>query len=53
MENISCFKIRDKSRGYGVSDEVYRTREQAENAAITMAAMTGSQWEVIKQNQPN
>lgn len=43
------FKIRDKSRGYGVADKTYKTREEAKKAAIMKAAMTGGDWEVIEE----
>lgn len=44
------FKIRDKSRGYGVSDETYKTHDEAKKAAVMKAASTGSEWEVIKES---
>ena len=44
------FKIRDKSRGYGVSDKTYKTREEAKKAALMKMASTGSEWEVIKES---
>ena len=43
------FKIRDKSRGYGVADKTYKTREEAKKAATMKAAMTGGDWEVIEE----
>jgi len=43
------FKIRDKSRGYGVSDKTYKTREEAETAAMLKRAQTGGNWEVIEE----
>ena len=43
------FKIRDKSRGYGVADKTYKTREEAKKAAVMKAAMTGGDWEVIEE----
>ena len=45
------FKIRDKSRGYGVSDKTYKTREEAKKAALMKMASTGSEWEVIKEGK--
>jgi hypothetical protein len=44
------FKIRDKSRGYGVSDKTYKTHDEAKKAAVMKAASTGSEWEVIKES---
>ena len=44
------FKIRAKSRGYGVSDETYKTRDEAKKAAVMMAALTGGVWEVIEED---
>lgn len=43
------FKIRDKSRGYGVSDKTYKTREEAEKARLLKMASTGGDWEIIKE----
>ena len=43
------FKIRDKSRSYGVSDKTYKTREEAEEARLLKMASTGGDWEVIKE----
>lgn len=43
------YKIRDKSRGYGVSDKTYKTREEAKKAATMKAAMTGGDWEVVEE----
>lgn len=43
------FKIRDKSRGYGVSDKTYKTRDEAKKAAVMHAARTGGDWEVIEE----
>jgi hypothetical protein len=43
------FKIRDKSRGYGVSDKTYATRAEAEKARLLKMASTGGDWEVIKE----
>ena len=43
------FKIRDKSRSYGVSDETYKTREEAEEARLLKMASTGGNWEVIEE----
>jgi len=43
------FKIRNKSRGYGVSDETYKTRDEAKNAALMRAAHSGGEWEVIEE----
>ena len=43
------FKIRDKSRGYGVSDKTYATRAEAEEARLLKMAATGGNWEVIEE----
>jgi hypothetical protein len=43
------FKIRDKSRGYGVADKTYATRAEAEEARLLKMAQTGGDWEVIKE----
>jgi hypothetical protein len=43
------FKIRDKSRGYGVSDKTYKTRKEAQDAAIMKQASSGGEWEVIEE----
>ena len=43
------FKIRDKSRGYGVADKTYKTREEAKKAATMKAAETGGDWEVLEE----
>jgi len=43
------FKIRDKSRGYGVSDKTYATRAEAEKARLLKMASTGGDWEVIEE----
>jgi hypothetical protein len=43
------YKIRDKSRGYGLSDNTYKTREEAKDAAIMKMASTGGDWEVIEE----
>jgi len=43
------FKIRDKSRGYGVSDKTYATRAEAEKARLLKMAQTGGDWEVIEE----
>ena len=43
------FKIRDKSRGYGVADETYATRAEAEEARLLKMAATGGNWEVIEE----
>ena len=43
------FKIRDKSRGYGVSDKTYKTREEAKDAAVMKSASSGGDWEVIEE----
>ena len=43
------FKIRDKSRGYGVSDKTYKTRKEAQDAAVMKSASTGGDWEVIEE----
>jgi len=43
------FKIRDKSRNYGVSDKTYATRAEAEKARLLKMAETGGDWEVIKE----
>ena len=45
------YKIRDKSRGYGVSDKTYKTREEAKDAAIMKMASTGGDWEVIEEGK--
>jgi hypothetical protein len=44
------YKIADKSRGYGVQDQVYETLEQAKRAAVLRSAYTGDEvvvYEVI------
>ena len=43
------FKIRDKSRGYGVSDKTYATRAEAEEARLLKMAATGGDWEIIEE----
>ena len=43
------FKIRDKSRGYGVADKTYATRAEAEQARLLKMAQTGGDWEVIEE----
>jgi hypothetical protein len=43
------FKIRDKSRGYGVSDKTYKTRKEAKDAAVMKSASSGGEWEVIEE----
>jgi len=43
------YKIRDKSRGYGVADATYKTRKAAQDAAIMKAASNGGDWEVIEE----
>ena len=43
------FKIRDKSRGYGVADKTYATRAEAEKARLLKMASTGGDWEVIEE----
>ena len=43
------FKIRDKSRGYGVSDKTYKTRAEAKDAAVMKSASSGGDWEVIEE----
>ena len=43
------FKIRDKSRGYGVSDKTYATRAEAEEARLLKMAATGGNWEIIEE----
>jgi hypothetical protein len=43
------FKIRDKSRGYGVSDKTYKTREEAQDAAVMKSASSGGDYEVIEE----
>ena len=45
------FKIRDKSRGYGVADKTYKTRDEAKKAAAMHAARTGGDWEVIEEGR--
>lgn len=50
VENVSeGFKIRDKSRGYGVSDKTYKTRAEAKDAAVMKSASSGGDWEVIEE----
>ena len=50
VENVSeGFKIRDKSRGYGVSDKTYKTREEAKDAAVMKSASSGGDFEVIEE----
>ena len=41
------YKIRDISRGYGLSDEIYESLEDANRAAIFRSAQTGSDVQVI------
>lgn len=41
------YKIRDISRSYGLSDETYKSREDANRAAIFRSAQTGSDVQVI------
>ena len=44
------YKIADKSRGYGVQDQVYETLEQAKRAAVLRSAYNGDEvivYEVI------
>lgn len=41
------YKIRDISRGYGLSDETYESLEDANRAAIFRSAQTGSDIQVI------
>jgi hypothetical protein len=43
------FKIRDKSRGYGVSDKTYKTRKEAQDAAVMKSASSGGDYEVIEE----
>lgn len=45
------YKIRDKLRGYGVSDETYKTRKQAELAMIMKMASLGGDWEVFNKTK--
>lgn len=44
------FKIHDKSRGHGVADATYKTRKEAQDAAIMKQASNGGEWEVIEEN---
>lgn len=44
---VEGYKIRDKSRGYGVADATYKTRKAAQDAAIMKAASNGGDWEVF------
>lgn len=37
------YKIADKSRGYGIQDQVYETLEQAKRAAVLRSAYTGDE----------
>jgi hypothetical protein len=46
---VEGFKIRDKSRGYGVSDKTYKTRKQAQDAAVMKSASSGGDYEVIEE----
>ena len=41
------YKIRDISRGYGLSDKTYESLEDANRAAIFRSAQTGSDVQVI------
>ena len=45
------FRIRDKSRGYGVADKTYATRAEAEKARLLKMASTGGDWEVIEEGK--
>lgn len=44
------FKIRNKESGYGVADATYKTRKEAQDAAIMKQASNGGEWEVIEEN---
>lgn len=43
------FKISDKTRGYGVSDKTYKTRKEAQDAAVMKSASSGGDYEVIEE----
>ena len=53
IEESKGYKIRDKSRGYGVADATYKTREEAKYAAIMKAASNGGEWEVFEESKPD
>ena len=53
IEEAKGYKIRDKSRGHGVADETYKSREEAKYAAVMKGASSGSEWEVIEESKPD
>ena len=53
IEESKGYKIRDKSRGHGVADETYKSREEAKYAAVMKGASSGSEWEVIEESKPD
>ena len=53
IEESKVYKIRDKSRGHGVADETYKSREEAKYAAVMKGASSGSEWEVIEESKPD
>lgn len=53
IEESKGYKIRDKSRGYGVADKTYKTREEAKDAAVMKSASSGGDWEVIEESKPD